>query len=137
MAVKLTMVVRTQIAQQIIDNLDAGGVAGNIKIYDGTQPANPGVPVTTQNVLGEHALSFPSGVASNGVLTFNVIAEDQFANATGTATWARFYDSTGVSVADASITQVGGGGDLQMNTVNIVANGPIRFSSLVWTMPGA
>lgn len=137
MAVKLSLDVRTSLAQALIDKIDAGGAAGSLKIYDGIQPPGPDTPITSQNVLSEHTLSYPCGTAANGVLTFNPISEDSFANATGTATWARFFDSTGTAVADASITQVGGGGDLQMNTVNIVINGPVRFTSLQWTMPGA
>lgn len=136
MAVKLSLEARTALAQALIDQIDAGGAAGVLKIYDGVQPTGPDIPVTSQNVLSEHTLSYPCGTAENGVLTFGPIAEDSFANATGTATWARIYDSNGNAVADASITQVGGGGDLQMNTVNIVINGPVRFTSLQWTMPG-
>jgi len=137
MAVKLSLEARTELAQSLINKIDAGGAAGMLKIYDGVQPTNPDVPITSQNVLTEHSLSYPCGTAANGVLTFGPIAEDSFANATGTAVWARIFDSTGKAVADASITQVGGGGDLQMNTVNIVINGPVRFTSLQWTMPGA
>lgn len=137
MAVKLILAGRTAIAQTIIDFIDAGAGPGKIKIYDGVQPANPGVPVTTQTVLSEHDLTDPCGVALNGILTFNPIAEDAFANATGTASWARFFDSDDNPIADASISQVGGGGDLQMNTVNVIINGPIRFTSLQWTMPGS
>lgn len=137
MAVKLSLTTRTALAQAIIDAIDSGSAAGSIKIYDGAQPSGPDVPVTSQIVLSEHTLSYPCGTASNGILTFNAISEDSFANTTGTATWARFYNSAGVAVADASITQVGGGGDLQMNTVNVVINGPVRFTSLQWTMPGA
>jgi len=136
MAVKLSTATRTALAQKIIDFIDVGVAAGTIKIYDGVQPANPGIPVSTQNILSEHNLSYPSGVAATGSLTFSPISEDSFANATGTASWARIFDNAGVAVADASISIVGGGGDLQMNTVNVVINGPIRFSSLVWTMPG-
>ena len=137
MAVKLSLEARTELAQTLISKIDAGGVAGILRIYDGVQPTNPDIPISSQNVLSEHSLSYPCGTAANGIITFGPIAEDSFANATGTAVWARIFDSTGKAVADASITQIGGGGDLQMNTVNIVINGPIRFSSLQWTMPGA
>jgi hypothetical protein len=136
MAVKLSSEVRTALAQTIISKIDGGGASGSLKIYDGTKPPGPDTPLTSQNVLSEHTLSYPCGTAANGILTFSAITEDPFANATGTATWARFYDSTGKAIADASITQVGGGGDLEMNTVNIVINGHVRFTSLQWSMPG-
>lgn len=137
MAVKLAAAARTKLAETIIAAIDAGGAAGKIIIYDGTQPVNPDTAVVAQKVLSEHTLSYPCGTALNGVLTFSAISEDQYANASGTATWARLLDSSGKAVADVSVSVVGGNGDLQMNTVNIIINGPIRFSSLQWTMPGA
>lgn len=135
MAVKLSNDVRTAMATAIINAIDANG-KGKIIIYDGAQPASPDTAVVAQKVLSEHNLSQPCGSAQNGVLTFNAIDEDQFANNSGTATWARILDGNQKAIADASVTVVGGGGDLQMNTVNIIVNGPIRFSSLQWTMPG-
>lgn len=135
MAVKLSNELRTAMAQSIITAIDNGG-AGKITLYDGAQPAGPDTAVVSQKVLSEHTLSTPCGTASNGVLTFSAIAEDQFANNSGTATWARITDRSGKAIADASISVVGGSGDLHINTVNIIVNGPIRFSSLLWTMPG-
>ena len=136
MAVKLVASTRTKLAESIIAAIDAGGAAGKLVIYDGTQPVNPDTAVVSQKVLSEHNLSHPCGTALNGVLTFSAISEDQNANASGTATRARIHVSTGKAVADVSVSVVGGNGDLQMNTVNIIINGPIRFSSLHWTMPG-
>lgn len=136
MTIKLSTAARNALGNAIVAQLDAGASSGAIKIFDGTQPANPSVAVTTQNILSEHVLTEPAGVVANGVLTFSTISNDEFANATGTASWARFYDGDGVAVVDASISPVGGGGDLQMNTVNVVINGPVRFTSLAWTMPG-
>lgn len=135
MAVKLSNELRTAMATAIINSIDSNG-AGKITIYDGSQPVNPDTAVVSQKVLSEHTLSNPCGTASNGVLTFSAITEDQFANNSGTATWARITDGNGKAIADASVSVVGGSGDLHMNTVNIIVNGPIRFSSLLWTMPG-
>lgn len=135
MAVKLSNELRTAMATAIISSIDSNG-AGKITIYDGSQPVNPDTAVVAQKVLSEHTLSNPCGTASNGVLTFSAITEDQFANNSGTATWARITDGNGKAIADASVSVVGGSGDLHMNTVNIIVNGPIRFSSLLWTMPG-
>lgn len=139
MAVKLSTAARNELAQTLINKIDEGTTNpnGKIVIYDGTKPSSPDEAVSTQNVLSEHDLSSPCGTVSNGVLTFNTIQEDSAANNTGTATWARFFNKDGEAVADATITEVGGGGDLQMNTVNVVAGGPVRFTSLTWTMPGA
>lgn len=135
MAVKLTTAVRNGMANSIVTAIDAGGAAGSIKIYSGTQPANPAT-AAGGTILSEHVLAYPCGTVTNGVLLFGAIGEDQFANATGTATWARIFDSTGAACLDCSVTVAGGNGDIQMNTVNIVVNGPVRFTSLQATMPG-
>ena len=135
MAVKLIVSVRDGMAQALINKIDGGGAAGTIRIYSGTQPANPTV-AASGTILSEHPMSFPCATVTNGVMVFGAITEDQYANATGTATWARFFDSTGAAVLDCSVTVSGGNGDLQMNTVNIVINGPVRFTSLQITMPG-
>ena len=136
MAIKLTTAIRTDLASMLITKIDASGAAGRIVIYGGTKPSGPDV-AQAHTALSEHTLAYPCGAAANGLLTFGAIAEDAFANATGTATWARFYTSANAAVADASISVQGGSGDLQMNTVAIVENGPVRFTTVTWTMPGA
>lgn len=135
MAVKLLLSVRNDMANAIVAKIDGGGAAGQIKIYSGTQPANPSV-AASGTILSEHPLSYPCGTVTNGVLVFAAITEDSFANATGTATWARIFDSTGAAIVDCSVTVSGGGGDITMNTTSIVLNGPVRFQSLQMTMPG-
>lgn len=134
MAIKLLNTVRNSMAQAIVDALNTGG-AGSVKIYSGTRPA--GVQsVATGSILSEHMLTDPSGIVNNGVIVFNAISEDAFANATGIATWARFFNGAGTAVFDCSVSVAGDGGDLQMNTVNIIINSPVRFTSLQITMPG-
>jgi hypothetical protein len=135
MAIKLTTTARNSLATVLINAIDAGGAGGGLKIYSGTQPASPSV-APTGTILSEHTLSYPCGTATSGVLVFDGITDDNFANATGVATWARFFDSTGAAVADCSVSVSTGSGDIKMNTVNIVENGPVRFTSLQWTMPG-
>jgi hypothetical protein len=136
MPLKLTVDVRNAMATEIRDALDSGSSAGYIVIYGGTQPSGPHIATTIQPVLSEHTLATPCGTVDNGILTFDTISDDEYANATGTATWARFFNGDGEAICDASVSVAGGGGDLQMNTVNVIVNGPVRFSSLQFTMPG-
>lgn len=135
MTVKVSNTVRTAMANSIISAIDANG-KGKLCLYDGVQPVSPDTAVVSQKLLSEHELSVPCGTALNGVLTFNAIAEDQYANNSGAASWARIYDGSGTAIADASVSVVGGTGDIHINTINIIVNGPIRFSSLQWKMPG-
>ena len=136
MAVKLLTAVRTSIMNEVKDAIDAGGAPAVIRIYTGSQPANPGA-AATGTLLAENVLSYPCGTVTDGVLVFDAINEDEYANNTGTAAWARISTSAGQAVLDCSCSVAGGAGDLQLNTTNIVINGPIRYVALQITAPGA
>jgi len=116
-------------ADQITAARDGGSGAGSIRIYDGTRPAKGGTATT---LLAEVNFSDPSGSSSNGVLTANnIAAQDAVAN--GTASWFREVDSGGAFVLDGSITADGGGGDLEVNTTQIVVGNPVEITSYTIT----
>jgi hypothetical protein len=71
--------------------------------------------------------------AVGGVLTFSPIVEDAAADATGTATWARLLNSSGVAGADCDVATADA--TLNLNTVEIVAGGPVRITSFIVTVP--
>lgn len=123
--IHLTVPIQTSCITPIKTAIDAGAGAGLMDVYNGTIPADASIAVTTQTKLGTLTFSDPCGTVTSGVLTFGAITQDSSADATGTATWARIKDSTGATVMDIDVTQTGGGGILQLNTVNIVATGPI------------
>jgi hypothetical protein len=101
-------------AIDLLAALDAGAGASQIKFYTGTQPAGPNTAITSQTLLGTLTCSDPSGSVSGRVLTLGTVTEDSSADATGTCTWARHVDSDG--------------GDIELNTVNIVTGGPIQIT---------
>jgi hypothetical protein len=70
----------------------------------------------------------------SGSLTIGTIVGDSAADASGTATWARIADSTGLTVVDVDVGVVGSGAVIQMVTNVLVAGGPIAFSSFVFRM---
>lgn len=113
--------------------IDNGGAAGSIKIYTGTKPAGPGTAITNQVLLGTLALSYPCGAVAGGALTFGPITQDSQADATGTATWARIFDSNGNAKIDVDASVTGGSGFMQMNTTSVIFNGPILINSCVIT----
>lgn len=127
---RLTVALQTSCITPIMTAIDAGAGAGLIDIYNGTIPATAATAVTTQTKLGTLTFSDPSGSVTSGVFTASSITQDSSADATGTASWARIKDSTGATVGDIDITSTGGGGLLQLNTVNIVAGGPIIVTAL-------
>jgi hypothetical protein len=130
---------RTALAAQLATLWDTATAAGpcTLKFYDGAQPAGPATAVTTQVLLGTLTCSDPIGSAAAGVLTFGAVTQDNAADATGTATWARLLDADGVARADFDVTNTAGTGAVKINTVNIVAGGPIAMNSLTITMGGA
>lgn len=105
--------------------IDAGAAGGTIDFYDGTRPATGGTATTLLGTVTFAAICAPA--ASNGVLTFSEMTEDEAANATGTATWARISDSDGTFVCDCSVGT--SGEDINLNSVAITLNGIIRVTS--------
>ena len=115
-----------------MDALPTGiGASGLLRIYNGTQPAGPGTAIGAQVLLAQLALSATSApAASAGVLTFNAIANDASAAASGTPTWFRITTSGGTGVIDGSAAV--GSGDINFSAA-IVITGVVSCTSLVFT----
>lgn len=133
MIVNVSSALQTAFITALKNALDAGSTGALIKIYTGTMPASVATAITSQVLLGTLTCTKPSGNISGGTLTFSTITQDSAADATGTATWARFTDSAGAAVCDMDISATGGNGALQANTVSIAVGGPISMSSLTVT----
>lgn len=119
---------RTNRASQIKTDLDAGGAAATRAIYTGPRPAT-GAAITTETLLGTLTFAYPCGTLANGVLTLADFVGDPAADAGGDAVWYRDRRSDGTFVKDGSITVTGGGGDMTLNQIAIVAGGPINVTS--------
>ncbi len=131
MTLRFVTALRNAQIDAIRDQIDAGGGAATITIYDGSQPATGGSGTT---VLAELVMSFPSsGNAASGAATYDAVNEDPAANAGGTATWFRIKDSLGAFVMDGTVTATGGGGDMQLITTTIVVGQPVEITSFVMT----
>lgn len=109
------------------------GASGLLRIYDGSRPATGGTATTLLAQLALSATSAPA--AASAVLTFNAIANDSSADATGTATWHRFATSGGSAVIDGSTGT--SGADLNFNTVSFVAGAVIAVTSYTITAGNA
>lgn len=108
---------------------------GYIEIRTGSQPATVATAVTG-TLLGTLPLSATAfGTPTAGVVTANTITGDSSADATGTAGYFRAFTSGAVAVIDGSITATGSGGDLQLNSVSIVAGGTINVTAWTITQP--
>lgn len=125
--------------------LDAGFNAqfdsGILEIRSGTRPANANT-APTGTVLASVALPaalFPA--AATRKLTAAAISAVT-ASASGTATWFRMKLSGDLGTTnttdkrlDGDVTATGGGGDLQLDSTTITANGQVTISSLVYNHP--
>ena len=112
--------------------LNSGG-AGTIEIRDGTQPANPGTAITTQNLLVTltfNATAF--GASASGVATANPIVSGT-AGATGTPTWARLKSGAGTAVIDCTVGTSGTDIILASGTIN--SGNVVSLSSFTLTHP--
>lgn len=124
----------TTLRNNILDEITAlAGGSAILRVYSGTQPATGGAETTILAQLTCNATF--AAAASSGVLTLNAISSDTSANATGTATWFRIYQSDGTThVMDGTVsTTAAGTGDLQLDDTAIVLGGTVAISSATFT----
>lgn len=102
--------------QAVIDFIDNGVGAGRLRI--GT--------TAMATLLVSIPLAQPCGTAANGVLTFGDMPRQAASVAVGQAASAQLIDATGAVVVDELIVTVtGGGGHIELDTVNVSAVGQI------------
>jgi hypothetical protein len=115
--------------------LDAGAGAGTVTFYAGAVPTTVATAISGQTLLGTAILHDPAfGSAVGGVATANTITDDPAADASGTPAFARFRDSNGNSVMDATIGVVGSGAAVIVPTATIVAGLPLGISAINITL---
>lgn len=129
MNIKLPVALRSSRITAIKSALDNDTNPGYIEFYTATQPDTGGAAITTQTKLGTCVLSKPCGTVTNGVLTFDAMADDVAADASGNIVWARFYDGAGAWVMDGDCGVNGSGTLIQFNTVVVIAGGVIQTLS--------
>lgn len=129
MALGYSTTVRNNRLTQVSNAIDGGAGAGLLRIYDGTRPATGGTATT---LLAELTFTDPCAASvTGGVLTFDAIAADTSANATGTATWFRCVDSAGTFVVDGDVGT--SGSDLNLNSTSISTGQEVSITSATIT----
>jgi len=133
---KLTTSRRSTIAQGILADMANGTTANpKIQLYSGSMPSSIGGAISG-TLLAELETSTAVGSESSGVITFDPVSNDTSANATGTVGWARVLDRDGAEALYLTVSVTGGGGDIEMNTLDIVQGGPVAISSGTITVGG-
>ena len=108
---------------------------GYLRIYDGAQPVTADSALGAQVLLAELRFGSPAfGSAVAGVANANAITPDSDANATGTATWYRTYQSDGTTPVSCGTVGTSGA-NLNLNTVAIVQHSVVSVSAGVFTQP--
>lgn len=133
MSLKLPIPIRNDRLTVIKAAIDAGSGAGEVHFYTTPLPTTTGAAITTQTLLATCALSDPCGSVSNAVLTFDVIADDLAADATGTVAFGRIVDSAGNFVADGDAGIAGSGAVFIFNTLSFIAGGAVRITGAAIT----
>jgi hypothetical protein len=130
---RLSTVARNALANALKTAIDTGaGAGGTIKIYSGSQPADPQT-APSGTLLVTLTLPKPSfGAAATGVITANAITQ-QNAVATNTAGWARIADCDGNAIMDVDVGT--SGATINLNTTSIVSGGPVQITSATITVP--
>jgi hypothetical protein len=109
---------------------------GSVRIYSGTAPADADAALGGATLLAQLTLGATAfGAAVNGVATANAIAADTSADATGTPTFFRLFQSNGTTVVFQG-TAGATGQELNLSGLSagqIVAGGSVSVSSLTIT----
>ena len=108
--------------------------AGTLEIYTGTQPADPNSAVSG-SLLATITIPNPAfGAASGGAIAKSG-SWSTTATGTGTAGYARFISSDTLNTKDIVVTNIPGGNDLLINTLDIAIGNTVTVVSLIWTEP--
>lgn len=127
MPLNFSTTLRTARLQAIINALDTGTNNATLKFYSAAKPAT-GAAITDQVLLGTLTFSKPCGTVANGVLTFEPIASDPVADATGVINWGRAFDGNGAFVMDLNCG-VDSNAVVAFNNVSVEAGGIIMINS--------
>lgn len=123
----------------VVDAIDGGTGAGVLKVYAGTQPADPDATPGTATLLASMTLQSPAfGTAADAggsaTATVNGTPSDTSANASGTATWFRAETSGGAGVIDGD-AGTATADDLTLDSANISAGATVTVNSWKVTIP--
>lgn len=122
----------------LVDRLDLGAGPALLRIYSGSQPADPDAGIGGATLLAELTCSDPAfgaavDVSPGGRATAAAITSDASANATGTAAWFRAVQSGGTAEIDGEVGT--SGADMNLSTVSIVSGAEVVITSWTVTMP--
>lgn len=134
MTLRLAAGSRSAAADGVVDRLDAGSGPATIKVYTGSQPANPATS-PTGTLLLTFTLNDPGfGSASTGAAALSTSPGLSATGAAdGTAGWFRAADSDGNAVFDGACGT--SGAELNLSTTTVSTGLSVSITSGTYTQP--
>lgn len=123
---------RNDALDNFCDKFDGGGT-GSLKLYTGAGPAHPEDAATGTLLVSLPLSGTAWGAAVAGVATANAITSTTIGT-TGTAGYYRFVNGAGTCTQIGEVTATGGGGDLELDTVSLVAGNLLVIDSFTQTL---
>ena len=116
------------------DAVTARANNGSLRIYGGTVPTDANAALGGATLLAVLPLSATAFAAAvNGVATANAVTSDSSADATGTATFFRVFETDGTTTVFQGTAGTSGTELILSPSASIVAGGNVAVSSLTYT----
>lgn len=139
MSLKLGAIAAIAAADAVVDLIDQGAAPATLIVYDGAEPADASVAVSTQIALVEFDLPDPLfGNAADTGIGGQAVAnpvDPVTAGNSGTASWFRITNGNGVVILQGSVTDTIGNGDCKISSTSIVSGIEVSVISLSYTQP--
>lgn len=119
----------TSVRNSRMEVVNTAASGGKLAFYTGPKPAAGGTATTK---LAEFTLGTPAGTVSAAVLTLTD-PSNATTIADGTAVWARITDSANVYVADFTVSNLAGSGEIKLTDVNLLTGMILDITSLTIT----
>jgi hypothetical protein len=136
MANKLADGAQVAACDAIVDSVESGttNATGLLRFFTGTQNADANIPAT--GACCDCVLSNPAAGSSDadGLATFSPITSG-FVTLTGTIQSFAILNLDETTVFTGSVTAIGGGGDLEINDVDVLSGGVISVSAMTYQVP--
>lgn len=110
--------------------------AGTLEIYTGSQPADPNAAVSG-SLLVTITIPNPAFAAASGGTVAKSGSWSAVATGTGVAGYARFISSDTLKTMDVVVTNIPGGNDLLINSLDIAIGNTVQVVSLTLTEPAS
>ena len=122
---KTSVNARLAMIQAFANFMDNGSQSATVIFYEGVQPASPAVATDSNNALV--TLVFPEPCIKETTPTYVELHPTDTGSVikTGTATWARIYNSAGEVAADLTV-----GTDISLANTNLALGGTLFIQSI-------